>query len=214
LSGATAENSNYEMSDPDVRLMLQVRNDDAAAFEELVARYQNRLIAVLDHLVGQRQTAEDLTQEVFLRVYRARKTYSPDARFSTWIYRIAHNVASNWLRMHSRRREVRAPAANVGDTDEISLEQLAKAASGLHPSRRLDKTELSDIVRLAMECLPEQQRMALLLSKFEEMSYADVAQAMELTVSSVKSLLWRARENLRVVLEPYLQQGLRPERKS
>ena len=84
----------------------------------------------LDHLVGQRQTAEDLTQEVFLRVYRARKTYSPDARFSTWIYRIAHNVASNWLRTHSRRREVRAPAANVGDTDEISLEQLAKDAAG------------------------------------------------------------------------------------
>jgi RNA polymerase sigma-70 factor (ECF subfamily) len=94
------------------------------------------------------------------------------------------------------------------------LEQLAKAASGLMPARRLDKTELSEIVRLAMECLPEQQRMALLLSKFEEMSYADVAQAMELTVSSVKSLLWRARENLRVVLEPYLQQGARPERKS
>ena len=93
----------------------------------------------------------------------------------------------------------------------MTLEQLAKAASGQMPTRRLDKAELSEVVQAAIESLPDQQRMALLLSKFEEMSYVDVARTLELTVPSVKSLLWRARENLRVILEPYFQHGVRPE---
>lgn len=211
LSGPALSNRNYETADPDVRLMLQVRDDDAVAFEELVQRYQNRLIAVLEHMVQNRQSAEDLAQDVFLRVYRARKSYSPDARFATWLFRIAHNVASNALRAQSRRREVSVLPGNPEDTSGISLDQLAKAASGLMPTRRLDKAELSEVVQTAIESLPDQQRMALLLSKFEEMSYVDVARTLDLTVPSVKSLLWRARENLRVILEPYLQHGVRPD---
>ena len=92
--------------DPDVRLMLEVRDDNAAAFEELVARYQGRLLTVLRHLVGNREQAEDLTQEVFLRVYRARKSYEPGAKFSTWLFTIANHAASNSLRDQSRRHEV------------------------------------------------------------------------------------------------------------
>src|SRR6516165_4999081 len=82
---------NYELHDPDVRLMLEVRDDKAAAFEELMLRYQNRLVTVLEHLVGRRDVAEDLAQEVFLRVYRARKTYVPGSKFSTWLFTIANN---------------------------------------------------------------------------------------------------------------------------
>ncbi len=109
LSDTTAQN--YELRDPDVRLMLQVRDDNAAAFEELVLRYQGRLITVLEQLVHQRDVAEDLAQEVFLRVFRARKTYEPGAKFSTWLFTIANNVASNALRSLARRREVTRRAA-------------------------------------------------------------------------------------------------------
>ena len=92
----------YELRDPDVRLMLEVRNDNAAAFEELMLRYQNRLVTVLDHLVGGRDQAEDLAQEVFLRVYRSRKRYVPGAKFSTWLFTIANNVAANARRSRTR----------------------------------------------------------------------------------------------------------------
>lgn len=206
----TDSSVDYEVLDPDVRLMLRVKEDDAAAFTELVTRYQNRLLTLLANLVSSREVAEDLTQDVFLRVYRSRKTYQPDAKFVTWLYRIASNVASNSVRSQVRRREIHLAPASSDETSPLSLEQLAKAASGALPTRRLDKSELSEIVRLAMESLNEQQRVALMLSKFEEMGYQDIADTMGVTVSAVKSLLWRARENLRTLLEPYIAEGARP----
>lgn len=211
MAASVTSSPNFETLDPDVRLMLQVRDDSGTAFEELVLRYQNRLITVLEHLVNNRQAAEDLAQEVFLRVYRARKSYSPDARFATWLFTIAHNVASNALRAQGRRRE-HMIASRVGDDSAaMTLDQLAKAASGQMPARQLDKLEVSEVVRLAIDSLNDQQRMALLLSKFEEMSYADIAESMNLSIPAVKSLLWRARENLRTVLEPYMKEGQRPD---
>jgi len=200
----------YEATDPDVRLMLQVRDDNAAAFEELVVRYQARLITVLQNVVRSRDKAEELAQDVFLRVFRARKSYAPNAKFSTWLYTIAHNVASNALRSMSRRREVNVTVEQSGVLSVKPLEDMAPAPSGQMPTRQLDKAEMTEIVRLAIDSLNERQRMALLLSKFEQMSYADIAQTMELTVQAVKSLLSRARENLRVVLEPYIEEGARP----
>lgn len=200
----------YETSDPDVRLMLQVRDDNAAAFEELVLRYQNRLLTVLERLVDDPETAEDLAQEVFLRVYRARKTYTPNAKFVTWLFTIATNLASNARRSSTRRKEVNlAPRPNE-DSAAFSLDKLALAASGMMPTRQFDKTEMAGIVRLAMESLTEQQRTALVLSKFEEMSYLDIAETMQMSVQAIKSLLWRARESLRQVLEPYVRDGSRP----
>ena len=104
ISDSTAER--FTAHDPDVRLMLRVRDDDAEAFEELVLRYQNRLVSLLAHLTGRRDMAEDLAQDVFLRIYRARKRYVPGSKFSTWLFTIAHNVASNAQRTLARRREV------------------------------------------------------------------------------------------------------------
>ena len=101
LSVSESSAKNFALHDPDVRLMLEVRDDSAAAFEELMLRYQNRLITVLEHLVGHRQLAEDLAQDVFLRLYRSRKRYTPGAKFSTYLFTIANNVASNALRDHS-----------------------------------------------------------------------------------------------------------------
>jgi RNA polymerase sigma-70 factor (ECF subfamily) len=202
---------NYELHDPDVRLMLQVRAGDAAAFTELVLRYQNRLLTVLEHLVGNREQAEDLAQDVFVRVFKARERYEPEAKFSTWLFTIANNVASNALRSRSRRREVGVPEGNGADSAPLALDQLAKAASGFMPTRALDKAEQAEMVRHAVAALSERQRMALLLAKFEGMSYHDIAQTMELSVQAIKSLLSRARVNLKEILTPYVESGVRPD---
>jgi len=200
----------YALRDPDVRLMLEVRDDSATAFEELMLRYQGRLVSVLGHLMSSRDQAEDLAQEVFLRVYRARKSYVPGAKFSTWLFTIANNVASNALRSRSRRREVNLEVRESGPMGANPLEAMAQASSSQIPARQLDKAETRDIVRLALEALNDRQRIAVLLSKFEEMSYADIALTMNLTPQAIKSLLSRARTNLRDVLEPYLERGDRP----
>lgn len=185
--------------------MLRVKGDDNAAFEELVRNYQDRLVNVLYHLVGNQETAEDLAQEVFLRVYRARHGYEPTAKFSTWLFRIANNLASNSRRAKGRRNEV-----NLHGTDEDGPrpeESLLAEKSALMPTRQFDRREMSQIVQRAMEDLSERQRLAVLLHKFEDMSYADIGATMELTEPAVKSLLSRARENLRVKLEAYVKYG-------
>jgi RNA polymerase sigma-70 factor (ECF subfamily) len=186
--------------------MLQVRDNDAQAFEELMLRYQNRVLSLLTHLVGHRDLAEDLTQEVFLRVYRARKSYVPGAKFSTWLFTITGNVASNALRTKSRRREVHL-ASGSSDTGAQTLEAAAVAASGLMPTRQLDKAEMCAAVQQAVSGLNERQRMAVLLAKFEHFSYADIGEVMDMSPQAVKSLLSRARCNLRQVLQPYLERG-------
>ena len=125
----------YQLQDPDVRLMLKVRDDNAAAFDELMLRYQNRLVTVLEHLVGRRDLAEDLAQEVFLRVYRARKRYVAGAKFSTWLYTIANHAAANALRSMSRRREVNLTGRTSDSGGTNMLDKLALAASGAMPAR-------------------------------------------------------------------------------
>jgi RNA polymerase sigma-70 factor, ECF subfamily len=197
----------YTAHDPDVRLMLSVRDDDAAAFEELMLRYQERLVTVLEHLVNDRDLAEDLAQEVFLRIYRSRKRYAPGAKFSTWLFTIANNVASNARRSRGRRKEVAFDPRPATSTGMLSLDSMAQAASGFMPTRQLDKAEMREIVQLAIGTLNERQRLAVLLCKFESMSYEEIAETMDMTPQAIKSLLSRARANLRDVLEPYLQSG-------
>lgn len=200
----------YELRDPDVRLMLEVRDDNASAFEELMLRYQNRVLTVLENLVGRREQAEDLAQEVFLRVFRARKRYVPGSKFSTWLFTIVNNVASNARRSLSRRKEINLNTETDDSQAKPSMDHLAQAASGQMPTRLLDKAEQRDMVLAALSSLNERQRMAVLLCKFEDMSYVDIAEAMGMTPKAIKSLLSRARENLREVLEPYLDRGERP----
>jgi RNA polymerase sigma-70 factor (ECF subfamily) len=189
-----------------------VRNDDAAAFEELMRRYQSRLITVLEHLVGNRDTAEDLAQETFLRVYRSRKNYVPGSKFSTWLFTIANNVASNARRSRARRKERNvAPAMDeTGAWGGGGLENMAQAKSAFMPARQADKAEMRAAVRTALETLNERQRLAVLLCKFESLSYTEIAETMGMSPQAIKSLLSRARENLREVLEPYLDRGAKP----
>lgn len=197
------------LRDPDVRLMLEVRSGSASAFEELMLRYQNRVVTVLEHLVGSRDLAEDLAQEVFLRVYRSRESYHADAKFSTWLFTIVNNVASNALRSRRRRREVTLGAGESKEGGE-PLDAMAAAPSGQMPTRQLDKAEMREVIRVALGALSERQRLAVLLCKFEEMSYAEIAETMNLSSQAIKSLLARARVNLRQLLEPYLQHGELP----
>jgi RNA polymerase sigma-70 factor (ECF subfamily) len=204
----------YELRDPDVRLMLEVREGSATAFEELMLRYQSRVLTIFEHLVGSRDLAEDLTQEAFLRVFRARKSYVPGSKFSTWLFTIVNNVAANARRSRSRRREVHLVGHDSGPLGAHPLENLATAASGQMPARQVDKAEMRDIVRLALEGLNERQRMAVLLNKFEGLGYAEIATAMEVSPQAIKSLLARARDSLREVLDAYLQHGERPAEES
>lgn len=201
----TASLENPYLRDPDVQLMLRVREGQEDAFGELVSRYQNRLVSLFMHLVGDSAVAEDLTQEVFLRIYRARNGYEPTAKFSTWVFRIAQNLASNTRRSKGRRKEVQLKTTESGPMGARPHEQLLKEKSALMPARLADRGELQEHVRSAIETLNERQKLALLLHKFEEMSYEDIAETMELSPSAVKSLLSRARESLRARLEQYMK---------
>jgi RNA polymerase sigma-70 factor, ECF subfamily len=196
--------SNAWLRDPDVQRMLRVRDGDDSAFPELVENYQDRLIGIFSHMLRDKQAAEDLAQDVFLRVYRARKRYTPTAKFSTWLFRIANNLASNKLRSAARRREITLKASESGPLGARPEEQLISDKSSLMPMRVFDKEEMAEIVRSALDTLNERQKMAVLLNKFEHMSYVDIAAAMDLSVQAVKSLLSRARGQLRAQLEPYL----------
>ena len=201
------------VKDPDARLMLRVKEGDDQAFSQLVTIYHERLVGVLTHLIDDRQGAEDLAQEVFLRIYKARHGYEVTARFSTYLFQIANNLASNRRRDEVRRRVVDLKSGeNAGDRP---LEQSLAASSSLMPARQVARTELQTVVQEALLTLNDSQRMAVLLSKFEEMSYTDIAATLQLSVPAVKSLLARARENLRARLEPYVRQGtLRGPRES
>jgi RNA polymerase sigma-70 factor, ECF subfamily len=200
----------WALRDPDVRLMVEVRGGSTAAFEELMRRYQNRVATVLFHLVRNRDLAEDLTQEVFLRVFRARQSYRAGAKFSTWLFTITHNVGMESLRRRARRHETRIDPDGSGPLGANPLENLAQASSSLIPARAVDKAEARSMVHLAIESLNERQRMAVLLCRFEGMCYADIAEAMGVTPQAVKSLLSRARCNLRDVLTPYFKDGRSP----
>lgn len=198
------------IKDPDVALMLRVREDDAVAFEFLVDRFQRKIIRFMCGWTRSADLAEDLAQEVFMRIYKSRKSYVPTAKFSTWLYRIAHNVASNHVRDVSVRREYQLSKAGNGSTSGLLLENIAVSPSGYQPTRNMDHQERSRVIMVALEALGERQRTAILLSKFEGMSYQEIGETMGLTVQAVKSLLMRARVNLKNLLEPYLQEGLVP----
>src|SRR5271166_1981763 len=169
--GPTGQTSaQMSLRDPDVRLMLRVRADETGAFEELVLRFQHRLVSVMHHLVGHAEEAEDLSQEVFLRVFRARKKYHPRAKFSTWLFTIANNLALNTLRSRQRKPMVPLNLRDSGPLDSRPEEQLVHDRAR-QPVQRMQQQELAAIVRQALEGLNERQRAAVVPNKFEDMNY-------------------------------------------
>src|SRR5262249_41801751 len=188
--------------------MVQVRADITGAFETLVERYQNRLVGILFHLVGSIEEAEDLCQEVFLRIYKARKGYRPRAKFSTWLFTIANNLALNHLRRKGRNSSVPLSGSASGSQPmaPVTGQLIGREAT---PSAQVRKAEWSDLAREALGVLSEDQKMAVLLNKFEEKSYAEIAEVMGRSPAAIKSLLARARNQPREQLEPYLMTGER-----
>jgi len=186
------------MVDPDAALMDAFRRGDESAFEQLVGRHRDRVYRLACRYLGDATAAEDLAQEAFLRVYRARTTWRPEAKFSTWLYRVTANACLNELRARRARRAVEATApAAPGDGPAPE----AADAAAVDPREAAQRAETAARVRAAVAGLPDDQRMAVILSKYEGLSYRELADAMERSVPAVKSLLVRARENLRKSLE-------------
>ena len=201
--------------DSGVRLMLAYQSGDESAFDRIVETYSSQVYALLTRFLGAKAGREDLVQEVFLRVIRARERYAPTARFSTWLYRIVFNLAVNEAERsaaHDARTAHGSYWKGGGNGGASRVEESASDVLSEHaddkcadPSERLERDDVVDAVRAAIAKLPEQQRMALVLAKYNELPYDEIAEVLGSTEKAVKSLVHRARENLRATLAPYLQ---------
>jgi RNA polymerase sigma-70 factor (ECF subfamily) len=191
------------MARSDVQLMLDVKAGDERSFELLLQRYRTPLVNFLYRMVRAREEAEDLAQEVFLRVYRARKDYVPSAKFTTWLFRIATNLALNSVRDNRyQRMEVSLDAPVTMDAEGGDEKPLDIAEKHPNIEQYLVEEARKTMIRHAIDKLPEKQRAAVLLHKYQELDYGDIAKILECSESALKSLLFRAYETLRVELAP------------
>jgi RNA polymerase sigma-70 factor (ECF subfamily) len=196
------------MSRTDVQLMLDVKAGDEQSFELLLQRYRTPLVNFLFRMVRNREQAEDLAQEVFIRVYRARDEYVPSAKFTTWLFRIATNLALNSLRDHRHEKlEMSIDAPLTADSEEGDERPFEVADKHLTVEQKLVEEERKKMIRHAIEKLPEKQRVAVLLHKYQELDYAEIAKILSCSESALKSLLFRAYEVLRVELAPLVARG-------
>jgi len=191
--------------DPGVQWMLAYQQGDESAFDRLVEAYSGQLYALFTRFLGPVPEREDLVQDVFLRVIRARDRYQPTARVSTWMYRIAFNIAVNRTQ---RGGPDKASLDRSGGDGEDDGPREVVDRKAVDPSGGLERSDVVRAVRSAIAALPEQQRMALILAKYEEMPYADIAVVLRSSEKAIKSMIHRARENLREQLAPFLQQEL------
>ena len=179
----------------DAELMLRVRDGDNASFASLLSRHCGPVIQFMFRMVQDRAVSEELAQEVFLRVYRSRTTYEPTAKFTTWLFRIATHLALNWIRDRKSER-------GQESLDQESPDGAMRQVSDRRPSveqRMLFEARLKEI-RRAIDMLPAKQRAAVLMHKYEEMGYNQIAAALNCSESAIKSLLFRAYESLRARL--------------
>jgi len=184
------------MARSDVQLMLDVKAGDDVSFELLLHKYRTPLVHFLCRMVKDQAAAEDLAQEVFLRVYRARKEYSPSAKFTTWLFCIATNLALNAIR-DGRYRQMQISIDAPADDDEPAFQLPAREARA---DDRLIERERNQMIRGAILMLPEKQRAAVVLHKYHDMDYAEIGKILGCSESALKSLLFRAYETLRVQL--------------
>ncbi len=182
--------------DPDVELMLRFQKGDERAFEELVRKHTRGVLNLVYRYLGDASRAEDISQDVFVKVYRARMKYEPKAKFSTWLYRIAVNHCLN---------EIRSRKSQPVGTSPIN--DLLEEPAGRDPDARLRRQELQRAVKAAIDALPENQRMAVILARYQELSYEQIAEAMDMSLEAVKSVLFRAKENLKQKLARYARES-------
>jgi RNA polymerase sigma-70 factor (ECF subfamily) len=179
----------------DAQLMLQVRDGDESSFGALVDRHRGPVVHFLFRMVENQAVAEELGQEVFLRVYRARSTYEPAAKFTTWLFRIATRLALNWIR---DEKQAKLLDSLDEETSEGTSRQVFDRGRTIE-QQLLYQAKLRE-VRDAVEALPSKQRAAVLMHKYQEMEYTQIASVLNCTESAVKSLLFRAYESLRTRL--------------
>jgi RNA polymerase sigma-70 factor (ECF subfamily) len=179
----------------DAQLMLRVREGDETSFALLLERHRGPVVNFLHRMVQNRAISEELAQEVFLRVYRSRESYEPTAKFTTWLFRIATHLALNWIRDHKKDRSVES-------LNEELLEGVERQVADRQTSieeHLVYAVKLKE-VRQAIESLPEKQRAAVLMHKYQGLEYTQIAGGLKCSESAVKSLLFRAYETLRVRL--------------
>lgn len=186
----------------DAEIMLRAGTDDAQAFDYLVEKYRRAMINFMFRMTHNQAVAEELAQEVFLRVYRSRSSYAAEAKFTTWLYRIATNLAVNYARDH--RQERIAGAVSLDEPDPETGTTMDLADHSLTAEQNLVRRERMAAIRKQVMDLPERQRMAVLMHKYQEMDYRQIADVLKLSESATKSLLFRAYETLRVKLQAFV----------
>jgi len=208
-SGTVRDEQQRRFSDPaslsgmeDAQVMLRVRDGDDAAFNYLVDRYRRAMIGFMYRMVHNSAIAEELSQEVFLRVYRSRGSYTADAKFTTWLYRIATNLAVNHARDNKHERpEVKA---SLDETDEDTGLSIDVADARPNVEQDILRQERLRAIRKHVEALPERQRIAVMMHKYQELDYRQIAEVLHLSESATKSLLFRAYETLRESLKDFV----------
>ena len=185
--------------DEDFALMRSVGRGDEKAFEKLIERHQLRVIGTISKMLGNFEGAEDLGQQVFLRVWNSAPRYQATAKFTTWLLTIVRNLVFNEVRRRQRAQWL--PMEHSDGTPREFLDPNARTGT-----QQCERSEMSEAVDRAIASLPEAQRMAIILRRYEELPYEDIAEVLKTTVSSVKSLLFRAREELRLKLAPFLSE--------
>ena len=192
-------------TDQDAALMVAFQNGDSTAFDQLLDKYHRPIVNFIYRIVNNSGEAEELAQEVFLRVFRARQGYEPKARFAAWIYRIATNVS---LKEAGRKRRMRFWNHNHGSEDGSAMElQEVIADPGPDAERRMISGELGRVIRRAIQGLPRNERVALVLRRYEELSYREIADIMECTEAAVKTYIHRGKLHVREGILPYLEKG-------
>jgi RNA polymerase sigma-70 factor (ECF subfamily) len=189
--------------DRGAQLMLAWQGGDEGAFDQLVEAYSGQVFALLTRFLGRSSAREDMVQEVFLRVIRARDRYEPTARFTTWLYRIAFNLAVNETQ-RARGRAAWSLDQPIGDEEGGGHD--AHDEDAPDPSHGLERGDTISAVRAAIASLPEGQRLALVLAKYHDMPYIEIGRVLDSSEKAVKSLIHRARETLRARLAPFLEE--------
>ena len=190
----------------DTELMMRVKVGDSSAFKILVEKYQRQVINVSYRLLGNREDAEDVAQETFLKVYLSAKSYEPKAELFTYLYTIATRLALNRLRKKKRLRWFSLDQLQENKEDGSGQEFPADPAD--QPDVSLEQAEREAMVRRALDALPEAQKIAVILSRYEGLSYKQIAEVMGLSVSAVESKLHRAKQTLRKKLSSYFEEAL------
>jgi RNA polymerase sigma-70 factor (ECF subfamily) len=201
LRGALAEPGLLEMLS-DAEVMLRVAAGDDGAFDYLVQKYRRQMISFMYRMTHNQAVAEELAQEVFLRVYRSRQSYAASAKFTTWLYRIATNLAVNYARDTKHERPENVVSIDEPDTETGLTVDVADGS--LNAEQTILRRERLAAIRSQVEALPERQRMAVIMHKYQNMDYKQIAAVLKLSESATKSLLFRAYETLRETLKRFL----------